>query len=358
MTLSEMDPVFASALRGALVAHVEGTARRRRRWHWKLGAGVLAGSSVLAGGVAVAATLLSQPGGTVTTPLGTAVTVTRTGTATVDLGSPPRGANGVSITLTCLSAGTYVFPGGASSTCTKGSQTGLVEPLGAGETSVTITSKPTNSWKLRAVFVQQVTTQWAVNAKGETYGVPNQNGTPDLQAVPLSAGIPGGYVESKALNCADGGDVSNPAQAVAWDTFSKKTKTLLPVYTRNGSTILGSYVVGGSGPGVRVVPLSTVAEKFCQTTRTRVAPSTGVAIPNVEGEPEGTAAGSLRALGLEAQVTEQPSSVVPQGEVITQSPVAGAEVPNGSSVHLTVSTGQPTDSIREQSTASPTTQPP
>ncbi len=63
MSTTELDPIFASALRDALVARVEATARHRRRWRWGLGLGFLAGTGVLAGGVAVAATLLSAPGG-------------------------------------------------------------------------------------------------------------------------------------------------------------------------------------------------------------------------------------------------------------------------------------------------------
>ncbi|MGH8989265.1 MAG: hypothetical protein ACRDXC_11865 [Acidimicrobiales bacterium] len=189
MTTTEMDPVFASALRDALIAHVEGTARRQRRWRWKLGISVLAGSSVLAGGAAVAATLLTGPGGTITTPLSTVLTVTRTGTAAVDLGSPPEGTTGISETFTCLSAGTFTFTGGAIVSCgtaEAGSKSSYVQPLHPGQTSITITTSPTASWRLQANYVNQVTTPWATNASGETYGARNTNGTPDLVLVELN----------------------------------------------------------------------------------------------------------------------------------------------------------------------------
>lgn len=135
MTTTDLDPVFASALRDALVAHVEGTARRRRRWRWRLGFGILAGTGVLAGGAAVAATLLSAPGATVNIPLSAPVTVTKTGTASVALGAPPKGTTGISWTLTCLSSGTFTFTGtgGASVTCSEGSHSSYVQPLHPGQ---------------------------------------------------------------------------------------------------------------------------------------------------------------------------------------------------------------------------------
>jgi hypothetical protein len=271
MTTTEMDPVFASALRDALVAHVEGTARRRRRWRWRLGIGLLGGSGVLVGGVALAASLL-QPGATMTTPLGRIVTVTRTGTATVDLGSPPNGATGVSLILDCLSAGTFTFPDGSSASCSAAdalnrSQTSEVEPLQPGETSITITTSPTASWTLQAVYVNQVTTPWATNAEGETFGVPNQNGTPDLEAVLIDGGMEEGYVKVSDLSCASGADyVHNPAEALAWDKIHTDTSVAIPAYKSDGTTVIGSFVVGSTGPGVHIVPLSSFVKEFCKTT--------------------------------------------------------------------------------------------
>jgi hypothetical protein len=274
MSTTDLDPVFASALRDALVARVEGTARRRRRWRWRIGFGILAGAGVLAGGAAVAVTLLSAPGATVNIPLSAPVTVTETGTATVDLGTPPQGTTGISWTLTCLSAGTFLFTGGASVSCSAGSLSSDVQPLRPGQTSMTVATHPTVSWSLQAEYVKTVAAPFGVNAKGETYGVPkDMNGTPDLQLAPLSAGIPGGYLTTKQIDCASGGDLSNPTQGVAWDTFRQHTNTVIPVYKSDGTTVIGSYVVGPTGPGVRTVPLSTVAKRFCTSTTT--PPATG-----------------------------------------------------------------------------------
>lgn len=270
MSTTELDLVFASALRDALVAHVEGTSRRRRRWRWRLGIGVFAGGAALAGGAAVAASLLTGPGGTVNTPLGSVVTVSRTGTATVDLGSAPNGATGISWTFTCLSAGTFVFTHGAGVNCggkTVGSKSSYVQPLQPGQTSITITTSPTASWSLKAVYVNSVVTPWATNANGETYGAINTKGTPDLVLVEVEGNKGRGYVKSSDLACASGTDyVHDPSEAVTWTKASQGRSVAIPAYTSNGTTVIGTFVVGSEGPGIRIVPLSTVAKRFCQTT--------------------------------------------------------------------------------------------
>lgn len=275
MTTTGMDPVFASALRDALIAHVEDTSRRRHRWRWRLGLGVLAGAGVLAGGVAVAATLLSAPpGGTVNIRLSHLVTVTRTGTATVALGPSPRGATGIWLTLTCLNAGTFALgSGGAGGTCSAGSKTSYVVPLATGETSITIAMTATASWRLEARYVKRVATPWGVNARGQTYGVRNKNGTPDLQAVEMEGNKGIGYVKSSDLACASGTDyVHDPTEAIAWMNAAQGREVAIPAYTSNGTTVIGSFVVGSGGPGIRIVPLSTIAKKFCQSTTTTTGP--------------------------------------------------------------------------------------
>lgn len=271
MTATEMDPTFASALREALVAHVEGAARRRRRWRWRLGLGAVAGMGVLAGGAAVAATLLTAPpGATKNIPLSRLVTVTRIGTATVDLGSPPQGATGIWLTLTCLSAGTFALgSGGAGGTCSAGSTTSDVLGLASGQTSITISMPSGDSWRLEARYVRTVATPWGVNAHGQTYGVRDKNGTPDLQAVEMAGNTGVGYVKSSDLACASGTDyVHDPAEAIAWSKASQGRDVAIPAYTSNGTTVIGTFVLGSEGPGIGTVSLSTVAKKFCQTTTT------------------------------------------------------------------------------------------
>lgn len=283
MSTKEMDPVFASGLRDALNAQVQVTTRRRRRWRWSLGLGVVIGSSVVAGGAALAGVLLSQPGTRVDTPLANPVIVTRIGTATVDLGPSPLSATDISLTLTCHSAGTFYFPDGSSATCSateglQGPHVSEVVPLATGQRTVTIKASPGASWTLQAVYVNQVTTSWGTNARGETYGVPNQNGTPDLVAVTIDGGTVDGYVSASDLSCASGGDVQSPTQALAWDRASHDTNVIISVYKSDGITVIGAFDDGdATGPDARTVPLSSISKEFCQLGTTVQSPPSTVA---------------------------------------------------------------------------------
>jgi hypothetical protein len=274
-----MDPVFASALRDRLVAIVEEKPHvRRRRRHWRLGIGMLASSTALAGGVAFAAGLLTQPGAPRDTPLGSIVTVTRTGTATVGLGPAPAKATNVSLTLTCLTVGTFGYPDGSSMTCSPAdlakpppiAQTSIeVMPLRPGEHSVTITADPNASWTLQAVYINRVTTSWATNANGQTYGVPNYSGLPDLAAVSFDGGMQQGYVKASDLDCASGqSEIHSPAEALAWSAASKNRNVSIPVYKSDGVTVIGTFTAGGaSGPDAHTVPVASLY-KTCSAGQT------------------------------------------------------------------------------------------
>ena len=268
MSAVQMDAVFASALRDRLIRMIEDDPRRRTRWRWRVGFGVLASSTVLAGSAALAANLLFQPGAPDDTPLGAIVTATRTGTATVALGPPPAGATNVSLTLTCLTAGTFGYPDGSSMSC---SSTDLSQPatdptssevvsiaLAAG--SVTITTSPNASWTLKAVYINRVNTPWGTNANGQTYGVPNNSGSPDLVAVSIDGGTKQGYVKASDLNCASGqSEVNSPAEALAWDAASKDRNVSIPVYESDGTTQIGTLIAGdASGPDAQTVPVSSL----------------------------------------------------------------------------------------------------
>ncbi|MGO4586531.1 hypothetical protein AB4Z38_21995 [Arthrobacter sp. 2RAF6] len=98
-----VDDLFSDALRAELVSQVEKespAAKRRRTGVW-LGSGVLAGAGLLGVGAA-AAGLFFVPGGEKVTPLASPVTTTYTGTATVELDTPPQGSTGIQMELTCL----------------------------------------------------------------------------------------------------------------------------------------------------------------------------------------------------------------------------------------------------------------
>jgi hypothetical protein len=239
----------------------------RRRWRWRAGTGVFVGVTLVAGGVALASGVFNIPGAPVNTPLGNVVTATRTGTATIGLGAPPATSTDVSLSLTCLTPGTFYFPDGSSSSCAASDmsrpaiyRTAIeVVPLAPGVDSVTITTGANKSWTLQATYVNQVTTAWGVNAKGETYGVQNQSGTPDLIAVVIDQGTVHGYVEESELSCAAGGGVNSPAEALKWDKESQNRNISIPVYESNGTTVIGTFITGdAAGPEAVTVPLSSL----------------------------------------------------------------------------------------------------
>jgi hypothetical protein len=235
---------------------------------------VFVGLTLVGGGVALAAGVFSPPGAPIDAQLGGVVTAARTGTATIDLGPPPTGATDLSLALTCLTVGTFDFPNGSMS-CDAADmshppldrQASEVVPLAPGMDTVTISTTTNASWSLQVTYVNQVTTSWGVNASGETYGVQNQNGTPDLIAVVIDQGKTQGYVESSELNCASGGDVESLAQALKWDKVSQNRNVSIPVFESDGTTVIGTFIVGnGTGPNAPTVPLSSLSSD-CLTTR-------------------------------------------------------------------------------------------
>jgi hypothetical protein len=205
------------------------------------------------GGVALAQGVFShpvQPGVPTEAQLGKPVVVTRTGTATIDLGPVPGKANAISLSLTGLSAGTFHFTGTTGMECSQSDisqprpedcESSEVVPLLVGQHTVTITTSANASWRLRASYVHQVITAWKVNAHGQTYGVANKNGFPDLVAV--DQGGRSGYVTLTDFFC--------PA-AVPGENFA------VPVYKSDGTTRIGTFIVGNQGPGIRTVPVSSL----------------------------------------------------------------------------------------------------
>jgi hypothetical protein len=267
MSTLEMDPVFTAALREALVATVKDAPHVRRRWRWRLGAGVFFGSTLIAGGAAVASGVFSQPGGPVDTPLGNVVTATRTGSATINLGPPPAKATHLSLTLSCLTVGTFTMSNGSALICDAADlshpppleEASEVVPITPGNDDITVTTNSDASWRLQAIYVSQVTTPWGTNAAGQTYGEQNQNGSPDLIAVAVDQGETQGYVKASQLNCAARGDVETPAQALIWDQESKNRNISIPTYKSDGTTVIGTFLIGdATGPDARTVPLSSL----------------------------------------------------------------------------------------------------
>ncbi|MBX9244893.1 transglycosylase domain-containing protein [Actinotalea ferrariae] len=73
-----------------------------------------------------------------------------------------------------------------------------------------------------------------------------------------------------------------------------------------------------------------------------------VAVPNVVGQTSAAAQSALGAAGLSPAVSTAPSATVPEGQVISQNPGAGAQVAPGSGVGIVVSSGPPDDGGDEE----------
>lgn len=243
-----LDPSYAATLRALLVEHVtleaEATkkARRRRRLFLGAGAAIAIGA---AGGTAVAITNL-LPGSDQVTTYGKETGGEYTGTATLDLGPRPASATSVSIEFTCLSPGTFVFPDGASVICDKNL---MQHPslyrmaLPNGQHTITITATSGARWKINAYYSSAVTTAWAVNARGETYGVENEKGTPDLIAVFATNGKQG-YASARDTAAATGGQPTSPEDAAARSAANAGKTRTVPVYESDGTTLLGQFPIG------------------------------------------------------------------------------------------------------------------
>jgi eukaryotic-like serine/threonine-protein kinase len=92
---------------------------------------------------------------------------------------------------------------------------------------------------------------------------------------------------------------------------------------------------------IRTVPREGI--EVTKGTRVRLLVSDGpeqVTVPDVIGLSRESAESRLRDEGLSAAVEEQESDET-EGDVIAQSPAAGAEVPRGERVTITISTGRP-----------------
>ena len=99
--------------------------------------------------------------------------------------------------------------------------------------------------------------EYPTNPAGESYGssagvVPSQ--APDLiEAIgkPTSgSGHVMGYLRKSELEAASGGNIrfKTPQEAAAWQQ-SRPTSLTIPLYARNGTTIIGSFTVGEQGAG-------------------------------------------------------------------------------------------------------------
>lgn len=238
MTTTEMDPQLAREVRAELTAI--GTKHSRLQRHQQrvraltVGIGILA----IAGATTAAAIVVNNiPGSTTVAPLGGISTATHTGTGTIDLGPAPAKAGAVILNVTCLNQqGTVSIdtnpqnPGSGGDFATiycSGRTTpvhikdGLLPKPGS--TTITITADPGTRWKATAEYASSSTSAWGVNAHGQTYGLCNHNGCPELMAAQELAHGEEGYIYS---------------------TETIRGTGYLKVYKSDGTTVIGRFAIG------------------------------------------------------------------------------------------------------------------
>lgn len=245
---------------------VRSRARRRRRLQ------VVGLASAIAGG-GVAVTVLSTlgggsaergvdpaepvptqtdqvlPGAERVTPLSDPVVHEGDGTEIINLGAAPGRATALATELTCLTPGRIQWPDGSSVTCSP-SDTDTGRPPGLLTIDLTskpsefvMTAKPRVRWRLVTYFVRTETTPWGVNAKGDTFGVENDSGQPDLIHVRATNGN-FGYLYADELDSATGGDVSNPEEALEYMEHYPPEPALIDVFESDGETVIGQFKTG------------------------------------------------------------------------------------------------------------------
>jgi len=247
----QMDETFAAAVRDLLIEQVQeaGSSSRvvRPAKRWIAAAGGVLALAVAGGGIAYATgAFTTPPGGDAVTKLAPPVTASGTGTQTVALGTPPAGTTAIDIAFTCLTAGDFTFADGAAVKCDSADARSQSPPIATytlsiapGQDSTRITATPGSRWRLVATYASVTTTAWGVNASGQTYGVQNQHGVPDLVAV-TATNHRSGYVYANKL---DPQPPKTIAQALAQNNTSPRRLT---VYESDGKTPIGEFVVGAN----------------------------------------------------------------------------------------------------------------
>jgi hypothetical protein len=268
----QMDDTFASALRELLVEQVEASSDQERQSfrvsrRWAVRAGALLALIVGGGGIAYATGAWSVPGSDVVTPLAAPVTVTGTGTETVQLGAQPAGTKALEMDFTCLTAGSFTFADGSSIECDGGSDqpSTYAMSIAPGEDTTTITATAGARWRLTATYSTVAVSAWGVNASGQTYGAANQNGIPDLVAVQATNGR-SGYVYAYQLYPPGPKTIK---QALAQNSAPP---TRMTVYESDGKTAIGEFITGNG-------PADTATNASTATTTTPVIQTTTAVTP-------------------------------------------------------------------------------
>lgn len=143
-------------------------------------------------------------------------------------------------------------------------------------------------------------------------------------------------------------DVVGRTQAAAESLL--KTNNFIPEVKEASSDTVAKGTVISQSPNA-----NSKATKNSVVTITVSTGAGDVSIPNVVGLNAATASNQLGQAGFTVTTTQQSSSTVPAGSVISTNPTAGTKASKGSTVAIVVSTGPPASSTTTTTRASTTT---
>lgn len=192
-----------------------------------------------------ATAVAGPPGADKVVELSDARTHDGSGTETVRLGAVPAGATAVQTSLTCLSPGQIRWPGGASMTCSAAevpSTSQLSVDLPGDGDELVIRAGAGTSWQIETTYVRVETTDWGVNANGDTYGVTNDHGTPELVAVVATNGREA-YVYADDLDGVSNTAATSPEEALEQQEAQGGETVTIPAYESDGETVVGEFAV-------------------------------------------------------------------------------------------------------------------
>ena len=222
--------------------------------------------------------------------------------------------------------------------------TGVKTVLGTTR-KITFTVAPSNS-----ANDVSVPTNYLVSISGSTTGGATfASGNSAILSLNPPASIasvnPASGIQGQSLQITIAGWFSNFTQGSSLATFGPGISVggaaegvLGPITVSSNTTATAQISIDPAASlGSRNVTVSTGIEVAAEANGFQVV---GVPVPNVVGLTQSAAASALTAAQLKVgTVTTASSSTVPAGEVISESPVAGARVNLGSAVNLVVSTG-------------------
>ena len=178
--------------------------------------------------------------------------------------------------------------------------------------------------------------------EGEVLAQDPKDGSKAEEGSTVRLTVSGGVGQAEVPNVV--GRTSSAAQTIITDAG------FVPEVIEEASdTVAVGQVISQTPPGGNQAPKRSVVQ---------IKVSSGVAqvpVPNVVGQTESSASNQLGQAGFKVETTNQSSTTVPAGRVISQDPPPGQERAKGDTVNLVISTGPPPTTSSSSTTSSSTT---